>query len=611
MKNFKISTRLAGAFAFLLLLALILSAIGIWNARKSQAISQEIVARQQINQIMTEWVRAVDVRANQVIGYILVSDPDVLDHLKKGIDTNTKDIADYTERARALIKTKESLALYDDIMAQRKQYVDAMNTAIQALDKHQSVLAIEIVRDKLPVIGTDYIASIDKLRDFQQAGTDRAQDLLAHDAQLSENILIIATLLAFILGPLFAWRVMRAITRPLANAVSIAESIANNDLSHHIHSDANDEIGMLCHALERMTQNLHQAVSKVRGGADSIATAASQISAGNLDLSSRTEQQASSLAQTAATMEEITATVRQNADNTQQANTLAAAAAKTAVSGGSLVGHLVDTMGEINGKSQQVADIIGVIDSIAFQTNILALNAAVEAARAGEQGRGFAVVASEVRALAQRSAGAAKEIKALIDSSVEATTKGNEQAAHAGATMQEIVDSINRVTDIMGEISAANREQTTGIEEINTAITQMDDVTRQNASLVEESAAAATSLQSQADNLAQLVATFNLGTAATDAAGTGARPAGARAGQATGAGTRAGAAGGSQAGAQAAGSRAPRLPAAAPEKVVSPAPQRPRRTEPKAAEPSSTRSALRAPGRPAPATVDTEEWTEF
>ena len=598
MKNLKISTRLTAAFAFLLLLALILALIGIWNARSSQALSREIVERQQINQLMTEWVRAVEVRANQVIGYVLVSDPDVLEHLKKGIDTATANIVQYDERARALFKSGDSLHMYGEILELRKQYLADMNMAFQALDNRQSIVATEIVRDKLPEVGSAYINSIDKLRAYHREGTNTAQALLTQHAQTSEAILIIATLLAFILGPLFAWRVMRAITHPLRDAVSIAEDISRNDLSRRITSGSGNEIGQLLQALGRMAQNLRGTVGEVRTGADSIASAASQISAGNLDLSSRTEQQASSLAQTAATMEEITATVRQNADSTQQANTLAAAAAKTAGNGGALVAELVGTMGEINSKSQQVADIIGVIDSIAFQTNILALNAAVEAARAGEQGRGFAVVAAEVRALAQRSAGAAKEIKGLIDTSVEAAAKGNEQAAHAGDTMQEIVDSINRVTDIMGEISAANREQTTGIEEINSAITQMDDVTRQNASLVEESAAAATSLQEQADTLARLVGTFKLGDQA-DAPAEGARN------PLTGAGRA------SSSAHDGAAARRPGL-ASAPEKVVSPAPQRPRR-QPKtdAPAPAAGRPALRAPGKPAPVTADTEEWTEF
>ncbi|CAM5780482.1 methyl-accepting chemotaxis protein [Castellaniella caeni] len=305
----------------------------------------------------------------------------------------------------------------------------------------------------------------------------------------------------------------RLVLRPLggepAEANRLVTQVAQGDLTQRVPVREHDDVSLMAH-LRTMQDGLTDMIARVRSGAQSVAAASAQISSGNLDLSSRTEQQASSLAETAATMEEITATVRQNADNAQQANTLANKATQIATGGGAIVAELVGTMGEIDARAQQVADIIGVIDSIAFQTNILALNAAVEAARAGEQGRGFAVVASEVRALAQRSAGAAKEIKTLIEASVASSHKGNAQADRAGATMQEIVEAIRQVTTIMGEISAASREQTTGIEEISTAITQMDDVTRQNVSLVEESAAAASSLQAQADTLLQLVSSFQL-----------------------------------------------------------------------------------------------------
>ena len=276
-----------------------------------------------------------------------------------------------------------------------------------------------------------------------------------------------------------------------------------------VETRANDKSSLLF-AMKSMRDSLAKVVGEVRSGTDTIATASGQIAAGNQDLSSRTEEQASSLEETASSMEELTSTVKQNADNARQANQLAVSASEVASRGGTVVSQVVQTMGSINASSKKIVDIIGVIDGIAFQTNILALNAAVEAARAGEQGRGFAVVAAEVRNLAQRSAAAAKEIKTLIDDSVDKVDSGAKLVDEAGATMQEIVDSIQRVTDIMSEITAASAEQTSGIEQINQAITQMDQVTQQNAALVEEAAAASEAMQEQAGKLAQVVAVFRL-----------------------------------------------------------------------------------------------------
>ena len=302
----------------------------------------------------------------------------------------------------------------------------------------------------------------------------------------------------------------RAITRPLDAAVKLAHGVAEGDLTQRIEVHGSDEIGQLMQALKHMNDSLVSIVSQVRTGTDTIATASSQIASGNLDLSSRTEEQASSLEETASSMEELTSTVKQNAENARQANQLVVSTADVAVKGGQVVGQVVDTMASIKDSSRKIADIIGVIDGIAFQTNILALNAAVEAARAGEQGRGFAVVASEVRNLAQRSAGAAKEIKTLIEDSVGKVDAGSELVDEAGKTMGEIVSSVKRVTDIMSEIAAASQEQSAGIEQVNQAITQMDDVTQQNAALVEEAAAAAESLQDQAGKLAEVVSVFKL-----------------------------------------------------------------------------------------------------
>jgi methyl-accepting chemotaxis protein len=324
-------------------------------------------------------------------------------------------------------------------------------------------------------------------------------------------VLAVLGALALVLGALLAWLLSRSITRPLQDAVDIAQTVAAGDLTRDIDVRSQDEVGRLLSALKQMNASLHKTVLEVRNGTDTIATASHQIAAGNLDLSSRTEQQASSLEETASSMEELAATVRQNAQHARQANTLAIDASGAAAEGGSVIEQVVVTMSDISASARQIVDIISVIDGIAFQTNILALNAAVEAARAGEQGRGFAVVAGEVRTLAQRSAAAAREIKTLINSSVERVEAGNRLVNTAGSSMQNIVDSVRRVTDIMAEISAASQEQTDGIEQINQAVTQMDQVTQQNAALVEEAAAASESLQDQAAKLAQAVSVFRLG----------------------------------------------------------------------------------------------------
>jgi methyl-accepting chemotaxis protein len=321
----------------------------------------------------------------------------------------------------------------------------------------------------------------------------------------------------------FGMMIARSITRPLNQAVKIAKTVAAGDLTSRIRlQQSNNETGQLLTALREMNESLLRIVAEVRGGADTIATASGQITSGNMDLSSRTESQASSLEETASSMEELTGTVKHNADNADQANQLAASASAIAVKGKLEVSQVVGTMTSIHESSKKIVDIIGVIDSIAFQTNILALNAAVEAARAGEQGRGFAVVATEVRSLAQRSASAAKEIKVLIGDSVERVASGAKLVDQAGSTMDEIVERIKRVSGIMAEITAATHEQSSGIHQVNQAIIQMDETTQQNAALVEEAAAAAASLQDQAGNLSQVVSVFKLGkmnvTPITDAA---------------------------------------------------------------------------------------------
>ncbi|WP_289907217.1 methyl-accepting chemotaxis protein [Janthinobacterium sp. SUN026] len=349
----------------------------------------------------------------------------------------------------------------------------------------------------------------------QQIATQSAQMRTAAEAAMARahdtSVLIIALgLVGGMLSLATAWFISSGIVRPLRHAVKVARKVAGGDLSEHIRVDSRDEVGQLLQALKDMNASLITIVGEVRGGTHDIAGASGEIAAGNLDLSQRTQAQASSLERTAASMDELTGTVKQNADNARQANQLAQSAAAVAGKGGTVVAQVVDTMSSINASSKKIVDIIGVIDAIAFQTNILALNAAVEAARAGEQGRGFAVVAAEVRTLAQRSAGAAREIKQLIGDSVERVDAGARLVDTAGATMREIVASVHRVTDIMGEISMASGEQLSGIEQVNAAIVQMEQVMQQNAALVEQASSAAASMQQRATLLSGTVGIFKL-----------------------------------------------------------------------------------------------------
>jgi methyl-accepting chemotaxis protein len=348
-------------------------------------------------------------------------------------------------------------------------------------------------------------------RDFERARAD-ARELIMIVVGLAAT--------ALVLGVLLAWVITRSITRPLAEAVDVAEAVARGDLTRHVVVRSADETGRLLQALQAMVTSLVQVVGAVRSSSDSIATGSSQIATGNADLSQRTEEQASNLQQTAASMEQLSSTVKANADTAQQAAQLATVSSQVAARGGTVVSQVVSTMEEIAGSSKRIASIIGVIDGIAFQTNILALNAAVEAARAGEQGRGFAVVASEVRSLAQRSADAAKEIKTLIGASVDRVEVGSRLVGEAGTTMEEIVTQVRKVSDLLGDINAATAEQTTGIGQVADAVNQLDQVTQQNAALVEESAAAAESLRQQAAKLVDVVQVFRLDTGRTSIAAT-------------------------------------------------------------------------------------------
>ncbi|MDN3922807.1 methyl-accepting chemotaxis protein [Roseateles violae] len=391
---------------------------------------------------------------------------------------------EYLEHARAL----QSSALQGDEDAARKALTVTGLKKFDALTK-----------------------ALDELVELNVAGADAANKLGDEIYARGRWLIIGMSLLAIALGAGLAFTITRRITRPLAASVQLAEAVAQGDLSRQVTVQGSDEVAQLQRALMSMVERLRALVSEVRNGVDSVSSASAQIATGNHDLSARTEQTASNLEETASSMEELTGAVAQSADTARQANQLASSAAAAAQRGGEVVGSVVQRMDQISESSRQIADIIGVIDGIAFQTNILALNAAVEAARAGEQGRGFAVVAGEVRTLAQRSAEAAKEIKALIVRSVETVEAGAGDVAQARQTMDEIVAGVRRVTDLMGEIAAAATEQRDGIGQVNQAVATLDQMTQQNAALVEESSAASSSLQDQAQRLAEVVSVFRLG----------------------------------------------------------------------------------------------------
>ena len=438
------------------------------------------------------------------------SDPSLTEFFKEDSAATGKLSADLVKQIEPLIRGDDETALFKSVMEHRAAYSKARDGAVKAKAEGNVDLAEQILTQQFNPTAKAYQERVKELVDLQHKRIAASAGLIASTAARGNVVIGSLAAGALLLGGVFAWLLTRSITRPLRQAVHAAEQVAAGDLTVEIDTRATDETGALLRALGHMNTSLSKIVDEVRSGTQTISGASSEIAAGSFDLSSRTEQQAAALEETAASMEELTGTVRQNADNARQANQLAITASGVASQAGQAVDQVVATMGSINASSRKIVDIIAVIDGIAFQTNILALNAAVEAARAGEQGRGFAVVASEVRTLAQRSAAAAKEIKQLIGDSVEKVDTGTRLVDQTGATMREVVDSIRRVTDIMGEISSASQEQITGIDQVNQAMGQMDNATQQNAALVEEATAATAALQEQAQRLAQVVDVFKL-----------------------------------------------------------------------------------------------------
>ncbi|MDN6888159.1 methyl-accepting chemotaxis protein [Variovorax sp. CAN2819] len=511
MKNWTVGRRMGIAFAWVLLLLMAIASIGVLRLQAVGDATRDLV-RESLSKerLAAAWQLATSNNSIRTFSLLKSDDADVQALLRKHIAATSAVITETQKKLEAVLASPEELALSADIKKKRGDYVELRNQILKLKAEGRKDEASKLTDTQLVPALSAYEAGIRAMVNHQQRQIDSTAAVI--DAKyLSGRAWIIAlAAVALLAGTATACLLTRSIVQPIGEALLIAETVAAGDLSQEFETERGGDFGRLLRGMGDMEDTLTDLVTRIKTSTDSIAVASRQIAAGNQDLSSRTEEQASSLEQTAASMEELTSTVKQNADNARQANQLAVSASEVAVKGGSVVSQVVDTMGSINASSKKIVDIIGVIDGIAFQTNILALNAAVEAARAGEQGRGFAVVASEVRSLAQRSAAAAKEIKTLIGDSVEKVEEGSKQVEEAGRTMEEIVGSVKRVTDIMGEITAASQEQTSGIEQINQAITQMDQVTQQNAALVEEASAAAQSLQEQADELMRAVSTFKL-----------------------------------------------------------------------------------------------------
>jgi methyl-accepting chemotaxis protein len=512
LNNFRIGTRLGAAFAALLVLTAVMLFSALWQLNRIADGKNTMAATSYKARLAKDWLRGISTNAVRTMAKVKSVDAEDEQRYESEMKAVSAGLTTIQNELESLVASAKGKQLLQAVAERRKLYTSIRNETFKRKAARGAVddeLKNYVNASLVPAM-KDYVGSVEAVAAYQEQLFDAANrgiDVLNTDAH---RTLIAIGAIAILCGAVFGVFLGRGITRPLMHAVGLAQRVAAGDLTADIDVSSRDEVGDLLAALRTMNASLLRTVGDVRAGTEAIVTASQQIASGNLDLSARTEQQAAALEETASSMEELTGTVRQNADSARQANTLALSASAIAVRGGDVVLQVVSTMASINASSRQIGDIIGVIDGIAFQTNILALNAAVEAARAGEQGRGFAVVASEVRTLAQRSAGAAKEIRALIADSVTKVDAGGRLVDEAGATMQGIVQEIAQVAEIMSGIAAATAEQTLGIEQVNTAIGQMDSVTQQNAALVEEAAAASASLQEQAGSLAQLVSTFRI-----------------------------------------------------------------------------------------------------
>ena len=513
--NLKIGTRLALGFAMVLALSVVMGLVSISKLSLVNDATAEIANNWMVGTRTLSTYSSIinDIRRAEA-AHVMSNKEEQFSLAEKRIAV---DMAQATTALKAYAETvtsSEEKPLLNAIQSAEQRYFATQPELLRTSRSTDGVT--DALRDVYAgpsrTAFNELAAAVETGIQFQTKGATMAYQMSQSQYETTRATVIALLIASIVIGAVLARVITRSITSPVNQALTLAQAIESGNLTSRVHSDSKDELGQLLRAMSGMTESLVKVVSNVRSGSEGVATASSEIAQGNHDLSSRTESQASALEETAASMEQLSATVTQNADNARQASQLAQSASTVAMQGGAVVSQVVDTMKGINVSSRKISDIISVIDGIAFQTNILALNAAVEAARAGEQGRGFAVVASEVRSLAGRSAAAAKEIKTLINASVERVEFGSALVDKAGETMTEVVSSIRRVTDIMGEISAASSEQAAGVSQVGEAVSQMDRATQQNSALVEEMAAAASSLQNQSEDLVKVVASFKLGT---------------------------------------------------------------------------------------------------
>ena len=509
LNNYRIGTRL---FAGFLLLIFLLIATAVTGVRQINAVhnNTEIILHDRYPKVSLsqELEGEVNRQARAVRTALISSDATVTQAELAAIEDSATKVGGIIRTLEPIVHTEKGKAALAKVLQARSAFLAQEHHLIELIKSGHIDEGRRFLVSDLVALQTQYLAAIDAFQDTQVQSMEAFGQEAADATQRTNVIMVVLAALATLLAGAVAFVLTRSITRPITEAVKIAETVANGDLRSRIDTQASDETGQLLVALKRMQNNLMRVVSSVRESSDSVASASAEIAQGNMDLSARTENQASALQQTAASMEQLSTQVKLNAESAKQADQLASDASAIAVHGGDAVTRMVNTMREINESSARISEIIGVIDGIAFQTNILALNAAVEAARAGEQGRGFAVVASEVRSLAGRSADAAKEIKSLIDASVKKVQHGSYLVDEAGTTMSKVVDSIQRVSSLVGEINTSSNEQSSGVAQIGDAVVQIDHATQQNAALVEEMAAAAGHLKSQSDGLVHSVSVF-------------------------------------------------------------------------------------------------------